>query len=379
MFTSTNPSSKTWLNNIVKDSDFRIASPQQIEFDRRHSCNFTVIYFYMLLHEHVLKRDSRLILNMDETMLTAKRRLKVLDKKGRLPLIPEDVKVPHLTGCVTFTASGVIFDPVIILPNKKTLRKLQQYSGLCYFCGTMAGWQTKNTFIYYCLILICQLAIYRQNLPSQIRDDRILLIVDGHPSRYSFTACLILYLFNIDLVLLPPHTSHLLQAFDVSVAAPLKTNFKEELILERFDSFFQNGIDIAKQTANQLRDSLIKAFINSLRKSSTIHNIESGFKKSGFVPFNIEEPLSSQFAMTNNANYNDENLLKNYWLNRERPLNELFEHENGRPMNEQDFDINLSQVLKNLKNGDIKNGKALSDVPPLILNEADGLSVIDLN
>lgn len=83
--------------------------------------------------------------------------------------------------------------------------------------------------------------------------------------------------------------------------------------------------------------------------------------------------------MTNNANYNDENLLKNYWLNSERALNELFEHENGRTMNEQDFDINLSQVLKNLKNGDIKNGEALSDVPPLILNEADGLSVIDLN
>lgn len=87
---------------------------------------------------------------------------------------------------------------------------------------------------------------------------------------------------------------------------------------------------------------MIKAFINSLRKSSTIHNIESGFKKSGIVPFNIEEPLSSQFAMTNNANYNDENLLKNYWLNSERALNELFEHENGRTMNEQDFDINLS-------------------------------------
>lgn len=83
--------------------------------------------------------------------------------------------------------------------------------------------------------------------------------------------------------------------------------------------------------------------------------------------------------MTNNANYNDEDVLKNYSLNTESPLNELFEHENGRPMNEQDFDINLSKVLKNLKNDDIKNGKALSDVPPLILNEADGLSVIDLN
>ena len=32
---------------------------------------------------------------------------------------------------------------------------------------------------------------------------------------YNFTAALILYLFNIDLVLIPPHTSHILQAFDV--------------------------------------------------------------------------------------------------------------------------------------------------------------------
>lgn len=333
----------------------------------------------MELHGHLFNRDPRLILNMDETMLTAKRRLKVLARKGRLPLIPEAVKVPHLTGCVTFTASGVFFDPLIILPNKKTLRKLEQYSGLCYFAGTMAGWETKNTFIYYCIILITQLSIYRQNLPKEIQNDRIVLIVDGHPSRFSFQACLILYLFDVDLVLLPPHTSHLLQAFDVSVAAPLKTNFKQELITERFDSFVQNGVDISKQTSEQLRNSLIKAFINSLRKSCTLHNIESGFKKSGIVPFNIDEPLSSQFAMTENTNYDEETLLKDYWLNSESYLNRLFVEENGRPMNEHDFDINLCQILKDLKNADIKDGKALSNVPPLLINDETGISAIDLD
>lgn len=103
-----------------------------------------------------------------------------------------------------------------------------------------------------------------KNLPPQIRDDRILLIVGEHPSRYSFTACLFLYLFM---------TEYLCEN-----GIDTKKNFKKELILERIDSFFQNGIDIAKQTANQLRDSLIKTFINSLRKRSTLNTIESGFK-----------------------------------------------------------------------------------------------------
>lgn len=31
------------------------------------------------------------------------------------------IKVPHITGCVAFTATGHVFDPLIIVPNKKTL------------------------------------------------------------------------------------------------------------------------------------------------------------------------------------------------------------------------------------------------------------------
>lgn len=73
------------------------------------------------MHGCIMDRHPALIVNMDETMLTAKRRLKVLAKKGRLPLIPDMIKVPHITGCVAFTATGHVFDPLIIVPNKKTL------------------------------------------------------------------------------------------------------------------------------------------------------------------------------------------------------------------------------------------------------------------
>ena len=111
--------SKTWIYHLIINSPFKISSPQQLEFDRRHSCNVAIIYFYHMLHKPLFERPPSHVLNMDETMLTAKRRLKVLARSCRLPLIPEALKVPYFTDCVTFTASGYLFDPLIILPNKK--------------------------------------------------------------------------------------------------------------------------------------------------------------------------------------------------------------------------------------------------------------------
>lgn len=70
---------------------------------------------------------------MDETILTARRRLKVLAKKGALHLVPKQVKLPHMTECITITASGHVLKPLVILPNKKTLRTLEPYIDNAFF------------------------------------------------------------------------------------------------------------------------------------------------------------------------------------------------------------------------------------------------------
>lgn len=189
-------------------------------------------------------------------MLSARKRLKVLGRKGILPLIPENIKLPHLTGCVTISASGHLFEPLIILPNKKTMRYLGKFTNHVYLASSSAGRMTKNLFSYYCLLLVCELSYYLQSLPDEIRNDRILLLVDGHPSRYNYEVALILYLFDIDLVLIPPHTSHLLQDFDMVISAPLKKYFKEEILFERFDYYLLNGFKNSKQTARDLRKSI---------------------------------------------------------------------------------------------------------------------------
>lgn len=74
------PPSKSWINHVLIDSDIRIASGQQIEFMQRMPCNIPTIFFFEI-HKELFKRDPALILNMDETMLSARKRLKVLGKK----------------------------------------------------------------------------------------------------------------------------------------------------------------------------------------------------------------------------------------------------------------------------------------------------------
>ena len=58
-----------------------------------------------------------------------------------------------------------------------------------------------------------------------------LLIVDGHPSRLCYQAIRVLQTFNIQLVVLPEHTSHILQPLDVAIFSPMKAHSKK--IFER--------------------------------------------------------------------------------------------------------------------------------------------------
>ena len=236
---------------------------------------------------------------------------------------------------------------------------------------------TKNIFIYYCILLVRQISHYRLNLPEGIRDERILLLVDGHPSRYNFRAALILYLFGVDLVLIPPHTSHLLQVFNVAVASPLKTYFKEFLIKEKFDLYFANGFMDTKQTTKSLRSSMIKSFLNSISKSATLSNIQEGFRSTGIVPIDRYVPLSSEFAV-DPTDYDSERLTRCYWLNSEESLAELFFNEYDRQITEDDYSINLNDIIDEIKTSSLEEGISLSELPSLFIEESDGIQRVDI-
>lgn len=114
-----NGPSKEYIYEIIKKLDLNIVSAQTLEFGRRFFCDFDTSVKYFTVYGQLFQRDCHLILNMDETSLSSKKRLKVISKTHHLPLLVEQPKIPHITGCITVSASGHYFTPMIIVPNKK--------------------------------------------------------------------------------------------------------------------------------------------------------------------------------------------------------------------------------------------------------------------
>jgi hypothetical protein len=106
---------------------------------------------------------------------------------------------------------------------------------------------------------------------------------------------MITLLNSIEVLVRPAHSGHLLEMFDVSVASPFKTAFKQEL---------EKPIDRAthadpehREKAQIIRRVLVESFMNALRRGAMPDNIESGFRSTGFISFNQQVPLDPAYAV----------------------------------------------------------------------------------
>lgn len=91
-------------------------------------------------------------------------------------------------------------------------------------------------------------------------------------------------------MVLPAHTTHLLQMFDVVLAKPFKKFFSE-----KFLKIFSQK-DLTKETmAAAIRESAINSLIKSWSDVCSVQNCESAADKTGIYPLNLEKVLSNPF------------------------------------------------------------------------------------
>ena len=321
----------------------------------------------------LLNRDPRLIFNMDETMMSSNRKFKVLVTQNKLPLVTEQAKFPHITACICFSAAGYITQPLIIFPNKATIKKLERYEGKYHIASTVTGWMNHDIFFIWCLLFACEISWYRFKLPKEIRNEAILLVVDGHKSRGNYYAAKLLSKFNILVLILPGHTSHVLQAFDVGVASPLKTAFSK--FLEQFNiEMKEDEITIANKSklkTGDVRDMILKCFTQAMEVALSNSNIESSFKKAGMVPLDPSKPLSNEFTFDNAGIYADirETFLNNKCLNEnEESLKALFQYEFKRQGEEEELKLKMKDIremAQRFHTAPLEKGRLLTKFPDL--------------
>jgi DDE superfamily endonuclease len=108
-----------------------------------------------------------------------------------------------------------------------------------------------------------------------------LLIADGHGSH--IRADFIAYCMenNIDLLIMPPHCSHLLQPLDVGVFAAFKRAHANET-------------DITSRLSSQRipRPEWVQMFIRARSKAVNVDNILSGWRGAGLIPSDPQKVLN---------------------------------------------------------------------------------------
>lgn len=109
-----------------------------------------------------------------------------------------------------------------------------------------------------------------------------MLIMDGHSSHITGDMITLCIENDIDLLILPPHCSHLLQPLDVGVYGPLKRFHAQEV-----DRYTRAGIKRIQ------RHHWVEIFQCIREKGLIPQNIRSGWRAAGLIPFLPERVLAN--------------------------------------------------------------------------------------
>ena len=198
------------------------------------------------------------------------------------------------------SAGGAAVPPFFILQDLKKLPQELNKPHLsgpdeAWYCSTQSGWMTEGAFFSWVMMFIAWTSQYRVRvLPPNLREEQILLILDGHTSRRCPWAIPLLRHHNISVLILPAHTTHLLQAFDVVLASPLKSHFRRFLSAEK-DA--QRGMRRIMKQAAWSRLVTVSAFIRAWRAVTSGTLCARSFEHVGIFPLNPQRVLDSPFVV----------------------------------------------------------------------------------
>lgn len=153
-----------------------------------------------------------LIFNFDETMLQpGTPKVKALIRSsGKTPPLEVLEKQEHITLGVCVSAAGAALPVLVILPLKTLPNMPERLLKLYLFTGQQTGWMTKEIWKEYIKNVFIP---YLQEVRStyQLNTARGLLIVDSHSSHEEEEAIELLHQNNIDVVVIPAHSSSILR------------------------------------------------------------------------------------------------------------------------------------------------------------------------
>lgn len=288
----------SWIKNQMAGKDWYLSfrsrhpeislrKPEGLSSNRAEAFNKERIdNYFMTLNDIVGENfDPRLIFNVDETGLSSVPNTpgKVLAEKGaRVVSCVETGERGVLTTVLPcISAAGDLMQPFIIFKGKRkdeNLRnELEKYNVNAEM--SESGYIDKTIFLKF-------LKFFQANRPNPY--ERCCLILDGHASHTGIDVLSYAAENKIELLCIPPHSSHRLQPLDTSWNGPLKKLW-EQLVREHLH---ENSV----VRINRFEFLKLLRVVWS-RMSEKRHLIVKGFQHCGIYPVkNVVHP--SEYEMS---------------------------------------------------------------------------------
>lgn len=231
---------QSWIKNEMAGDDWYtgfksrhpkicLRKPEGLSSNRAQAFNEQRISeYFKTLGDTIADTDPRLIFNVDETGLSSVPNApgKVLAEKGTRSVncieVGERGVLTTVVPCIS--AAGQLMKPFIIFKGKRkdeTLRnELDKYD--IHVEMSESGYIDKGIFLNF-------LKFFQANRP--LPDERCILILDGHGSHSGIDVLVYASEHKIELICIPPHTSHRLQPLDTNWNGPFKRLW-EQLVRE---------------------------------------------------------------------------------------------------------------------------------------------------
>ena len=287
---------RQWINGILAKINSKAFYPIFIDSKRFLACTVEVIQGYFdKFHQIFTSTPPELLFTVDESMVNiSKQRKSIVPDTMKAYLEEEFETLPHTTGMFCSNLYGAKPPLFIIIKSLKhcpvELEPLVR-CGFIWLASSSTGWMDRYCFLNWVICFTLWLRQFRHGFPH-LNNNKALLVLDGHSSRENPLALEVLEANNVNVVVLPSHTTHILQLFDIMLASPLK---KELTALLRSRVKDESLITAPNRSAS-LRYLVISSLIEAWNRVCTTFNCKNGARKAGLLPVGAVEPLKSKYV-----------------------------------------------------------------------------------
>lgn len=283
-----------WVRAFLKrHPDVSIRQAENMSLTRLESVSKNNLrHFYDNLADVFKKHGNyppHRIFNVDETGLQpVVPSPKVLAKRGtaRVGRVSSAERGKTTTAVCCVSAAGTSVPPMLIFGGRKKVdpRLLKDAPRGTIMGSSDNGWITSQLFCKWMDHFIDHAG------PSQ--DRRVLLIMDNHKSHISMELIGQARKAGVDIVTIPPHTSHIVQPLDIAVFAGFKAAWRRQV------GYYHDSNPGARITDYDIAGIFAKAYEVTFSKGEVL---AKGFESSGVHPYNPDKVLENEQLFLHNS------------------------------------------------------------------------------